>query len=80
MIVNLTESDIVDAPQSERIQVEGECQSRTYQIMGVLPYSGKNGGGLPDVNSAATEPEGVLRKVMPDTPIWYVFNLVCKKS
>jgi hypothetical protein len=78
MIVNLPESDIVDAPQSERIQVEGECQSRTYQIMGVLPYSGKNGGGMP-VESGATEPEGVLRKVMPDTQIWSVFNLVCKK-
>lgn len=80
MIVNLPESDIVGAPQSERIQVEGECESRTYQIMGVLPYSGKNGGGLPDVDSAVTEPEGVLRKVTADSPIWHVFDLVCKKT
>ena len=79
MIVNLPESDIVNAPQSERIQVDGECQSRTYQILGVLPYSRKNGGGMPDVDSAAG-PEGVLRKVMPDTRMWHVFNLVCKKN
>lgn len=77
MIVNLPESDIVNAPQSERIQVEGECQSRTYQVMGVLLYSGKNGGGLPDVDSSFTEPEGVLRKAMPDTLMWHVFNVVC---
>lgn len=80
MIVNLPESDIVGAPQSERIWVEGECQSRTYQIMGVIPYAGKDGGGLPDADSADTEPESVLRKVMPDTPVWHVFNLVCKKT
>jgi hypothetical protein len=79
MIVNLPESDIVGAPQSERIRVEGECQSRTYQIMGVVPYAGKDGGGMPDVDSADTEPEGVLRKVMPDTHMWHVFDLVCKK-
>jgi hypothetical protein len=79
MIVNLPESDIVNAPRSERIQIQGECQSRTYQIMGALPYSGKNGGGLPDVGLAATEPEGVLRKVMPDTPVWHAFELACKK-
>ena len=28
IIINLPESDIVNAPQSERIQIEGECQSR----------------------------------------------------
>ena len=79
MIVNLPESDVVGAPQSERILVEGECQSRTYQIMGVIPYAGKNGGGLPDVDSGTTEHEGVLRKVTADSPIWHVFDLVCKK-
>lgn len=78
MIINLPESDIVGAPQSERIQIQGNCRSRTYQIMGVLPYSGKNGGGLPDVDSAATEPEGVLRKVMQKSLIWDVFNVACK--
>jgi hypothetical protein len=79
MIVNLPESDIVKAPQSERIQVEGDCQSRTYQIMGILPYSGKNGGGMPDTD-LASQPEGVLRKVMPGTRIWHVFDLACKKA
>ena len=78
LIVNLPESDIVNAPFSERIQVEGECSSMTYSILGVLPYAGKNGGGLPRADSALG-PENVMRRVMRDTLMSHVFDLVCKK-
>jgi hypothetical protein len=76
IITDTPESDVVDAPQSERIEIEGDCHSQTYDIWGVMPYSGKNGGGMPD-EDLATGPEGVYRKVTPDTPIWYVFDAVC---
>lgn len=57
LVQNLPESDIVGAPQSVEIQIWGDCQTKTYQIMGMLPYEGKMRGGLPETENA-TGPEG----------------------
>lgn len=78
IVVNLPESDVLGAPQSELIQIEGNCQSRTVTILGALPYAGKNRSGLPMVD-LESGPEGVVRKVEPNTPMQTVFNVVCAK-
>jgi hypothetical protein len=54
-------ADIIEAPQSEKILIYGECQSKTYQIWNVVftdpnGYFSVDGGG----------PENVNRRVMPD--------------
>lgn len=78
VIHNLPPSDIVNAPLSEKIRVEGDCTSKTYSILGVLPYAGKNGGGLPEAD-LVTGPENVVRRVLPGTLMSQVFGVVCKK-
>lgn len=73
----LPASDIVGSPQSVKIDVQGDCAGKTYQVMGELPYFGAMGSGLPDAEHA-TGPEGVTRRVEPDSPMAHVFNVVCK--
>lgn len=77
LIRNLPESNIVGAPQSVKIHILGNCQSKTIQIMGMLPYSEKMGGGLPDPEHAI-DSEGVVRKVDPASPLAHVLKVACK--
>jgi hypothetical protein len=66
VITNRSDDDIVAGyrPQSDRLDIQGDCQSRTYQIMGGEVLSGKDGGGIPlgDIGI-----EDALHRVMPDT-------------
>jgi hypothetical protein len=45
MVVNFAESDIVEAPQSEVVKIDGDCQAQVYQIFATVLYSGKNRSG-----------------------------------
>jgi hypothetical protein len=76
IIQNEPESDILNGPKSEKIQIQGDCQTRTYEIMGGLLLSEKNGLGVP---MGDWEMDGVLRRVIPDTSIAHVFKMVCKQ-
>lgn len=74
---DLPGSDIIDGAQSVKIQIWGDCRTRTYQIMGMLPYSGKMGSGTPDAEHA-TDPEGVVHRVEDGSLIEHVFTVACK--
>jgi hypothetical protein len=77
VVENLPESDIVNAPQSLKIDLYGHCQSKTFEIYGTLPYEGKMGGGLPVVE-LKTEPDSLLRHVTANSPMAAVFQIICK--
>lgn len=78
IVRNLPPSDIVGAPQSVEIQILGDCQTKTVQIWGMLPYSGKMRAGYPE-GELATGPEGVTRRVEPNSPMERIFKIVCKQ-
>jgi hypothetical protein len=71
IITKLPEGDIVEAPQFERMLILGNCQSKTYQIMSTATTD-PNG-----VFDAGTDPENVMRRVLPDTPVDTVFRVFC---
>lgn len=71
-------SDIVGAPQSLEVQILGNCQSKTFQVLGTLPYEGKMRAGAPEVE-LGTGPEPVTRRVEPNSPMEHVFAVVCKR-
>jgi hypothetical protein len=77
MIENLPESDTSHAPQSIQIEISGDCPSKTYTILGMLPYSGKMGAGSPRTD-LKTGPENVLKRVQTGSPIQQVFDVVCQ--
>jgi hypothetical protein len=78
IVMNLPESDIVNAPQSEDIAIWGNCQSKTYTVIGVMPYSGKMRSGIPAYPELERGPEGVTRRIQPNSPMEQVFKVVCK--
>jgi hypothetical protein len=71
IITKLPEGDIIEAPQSEKTRILGDCQSKTYQIMGNA-ITDPNG-----VFNSGTGPENVARRVIPDTPVDIVFHVFC---
>jgi hypothetical protein len=71
IITKLPESDIIEAPQFEKTNILGDCQSKTYQIMGTLIT---DPNGFFDYGSG---PEDVKRRVIPDTPVDIVFRAFC---
>lgn len=77
IVENLPESNIVGAPQSMEIQILGDCQTKTFQVWGVLPYDGKMRAGSPEAQ-LATGPEEVTRRVETGSPMERVFHVVCK--
>lgn len=77
IVIPLPESDIVGAPQSEGIIIWGDCSNKTVQVMGTIDYSGKMRGGV-EIGEP-TLPEGVTRRVLPNTPMFHVFNVVCAR-
>lgn len=71
VITKLPEGDIIEAPQFEKTSILGDCQSKTYQIMGTA-ITDPNG-----VFDSGTGPENVARRVIPDTPVDIVFHVFC---
>jgi hypothetical protein len=71
IITKLPESDLIEAPQFEKTSIQGDCQSRTYQIWGTA-ITDPNG-----VFDSGIGPENVARRVIPDTPADTVFNVFC---
>jgi hypothetical protein len=71
IITKLPEGDIVEAPQFEKTSILGDCQSKSYQIMGTA-MTDPNG-----VFDSGTGPENVARRVIPDTPVDIVFRIFC---
>jgi hypothetical protein len=71
IITKLPNGDIIEAPQFEKTIILGNCQSKTYQILGTA---------ITDPNGffdSGTGPENVARRVIPDTPVDIVFRAFC---
>jgi hypothetical protein len=77
IVENLPASDTAGAAESVQIEIAGDCQSKTYTILDVLPYSGKMRSGLAQTN-LMTRPENTLKLVQLGSPIEQVFAVVCK--
>ena len=75
IVANLPESDIVGAPQSVMNDVEGNCEARTFHVLGSLFYAGKNRSGVPMQSLPAEEIE---RKVVPNSHFEKAFDMLCK--
>ncbi len=56
IVMNLPESDILNAPQSEDIALWGYCDTKTYTVIGVIPFSGKMRSGVPAYPELETGP------------------------
>jgi hypothetical protein len=59
IVTNLPESTVVGAPQSVMNDVEGNCSTRTFHVLGTLFFAGKNRSGEAMKELSA---EGVERK------------------
>jgi hypothetical protein len=80
IIMNLPESDVVGAPQSAKMMVEGECQSKTYVIDTITDFAGKMGSGLITTGFVGGDDfERVARRVPPNSPMERVFATLCSK-
>jgi hypothetical protein len=74
IVANLPESDIVGAPQSVMNDVEGNCTTRHYHVLGSLFFAGKNRSGMA---MESTPPEDVERKLVPNSPFEKAFDMLC---
>jgi hypothetical protein len=75
VIANLPPSDVVGAPQSEGIDIQGDCQSRIYGIVTGAFFQGPNGtGGISDVLQSDLK----YRHVEPKSPMDFAFTSLCK--
>lgn len=77
VVVNLPESYVVGAAQSEMTIVEGSCNDRTFQIFGTMYFSGKDRSGSP---MDSLPYERVRRKPVPKSPFEKAFDFLCKKA
>ncbi|HTF68034.1 MAG TPA: surface-adhesin E family protein, partial [Edaphobacter sp.] len=68
---------IVGAPQSVMYDIEGNCDTRTYHLLGSLYFADKNRAGLAMESSPA---EGVERKLIPNSALERAFDMLCKLS
>ena len=75
IVANLPESTIVGAPQSVMNDVEGNCETRHYHVLGSLFFAGKNRSGMA---MESTPPENVERKLVPNSPFEKAFDMLCK--
>jgi hypothetical protein len=71
IMTKLPHGNIIEAPQFEKTSILGNCQSKTYQIMGTATTD-PNG-----VFDSGTDPEDVARRVIPDSPVDNVFRVFC---
>jgi hypothetical protein len=71
VILNIPSSWIAkDAPVSRHLVIVCGCRFRDFQIKAFVPYDGKNGDGLPQIEGAflpSTGPEAVPGLTQPDT-------------
>lgn len=71
IITKLPEGDIIEAPQFEKVTILGDCQSKSYEVLGTA---------ITDPNGffdSGTGPEDVARRVIPNTPVDTVFRAFC---
>jgi hypothetical protein len=79
VVMNLPVSDVVGAPLSVKMEMYGDCQSKTYRSLGIADYSGKMGSGtLVGVFKEGFDYDDVLRRVMPGGALDKVFKRICK--
>lgn len=76
LVANLPESDIVGAPQSIETEIEGDCETGHYNQISSIFFAGKNRSGTP--SEVITEPEVVVRKVIPGSLFEKAFNMLCE--
>jgi len=74
IVANLPESSIVGAPKSVMNDVEGNCETRTFHVLGTLFFTGKNRSGVAMKNLPA---ENVERKVIPGSAFEKAFDMLC---
>ncbi|WP_132038634.1 surface-adhesin E family protein [Iodobacter fluviatilis] len=77
IVANLPESNIIGAPQSVMNDVEGNCETRTFHVLGTLFFAGKNRSGVA-LNSMP--PENIERNLVVNSPFEKAFNLLCKMA
>jgi hypothetical protein len=75
IVTNLPESTIVGAPQSVMNDVEGNCETRRFHVLGALFFAEKNRSGMAMKNLPA---ENVERKLVKDSPFEKAFDMLCK--
>jgi len=75
IIANLPESNIVGAPQSVMNEIEGNCETRTFHVIGTLFFASKNRSGTVMNNMP---PENIVRKLVPNSPLEKAFDLLCQ--
>lgn len=74
IVANLPESSIVGAPESVMNDVEGNCETRTYHVLGTLFFAGKNRSG---VAMKSLPGENVERKLIPGSAFEKAFDMLC---
>ncbi|MFP9230887.1 hypothetical protein A0E43_19280 [Pectobacterium cacticida] len=77
IVANLPESTIVGAPQSVMNDVEGNCETRTFYMLGALFFAGKDRSGMTMQNMP---PENVKRKLVKNSPFEKAFDMLCKTA
>ena len=75
IVTNLLENNIVGAPQSVMNDVEGNCSTRTFHVLGSLFFAGKNRSGEA---MKSLPPEDVERKLVPGSPFEKAFEMLCR--
>lgn len=77
IVANLPESTIVGAPQSVMNDVEGNCETRTFHVLGALFFAGKDRSGMAMQNMP---PENIERKLVKNSPFEKAFDMLCKTA
>jgi Surface-adhesin protein E len=77
IVANLPESDVVGAPQSVMHEIEGNCETRRYHVLGHLFFAGKNRSGMA---MESTPPEDFERELVPNSPFEKAFDMLCKPA
>jgi hypothetical protein len=81
IIMNLPESDVVGAAQSVEMQIEGDCQSKTWVPDIIENFSGKMGTGvITDSFAGGEDFNRNLRRVMPGGALDKAFGKIFKKG
>jgi len=75
LVANLPESNIVGAPQSVMNDLEGNCETRTFHVLGTLFFAGKDRSG---VAMKAMPAENIERKLVPKSAFEKAFDMLCK--
>lgn len=74
IVANLPDSTTVGAPQSVMVQIEGNCESQHFSVLGSVFFAGKNRSG---VAMDSTPAENVEKKLVTGSPVEKAFNMLC---